>query len=129
MGSVIGFMQCPQCGYEKAGYDYYYKSREDFIICTRCGYYHAIQLVKDSDEIEYVTEERICIAATQATMKNNPTKILGGVKTKKEMREFRKSVKKDRETIAIAELRYKKDDEWIIEDVLTGEIRLFDDVL
>lgn len=38
MGSVIGEIQCPKCKSEEAVSDYYYKSNEEYIYCSDCGY-------------------------------------------------------------------------------------------
>lgn len=39
MGSVLSEIKCPECGYENACIDFYYKSGEEYVWCNRCGYY------------------------------------------------------------------------------------------
>lgn len=38
MGSVIDLIDCPNCGQE-AVRDYYYKTGDDYIHCSHCGYF------------------------------------------------------------------------------------------
>ena len=38
MGSVQSYDECPNCKFEYAIYDYYYKSNEEYVFCERCGY-------------------------------------------------------------------------------------------
>ena len=61
MGSVIEHIDCPHCGQE-ATLDFYYKTGEEFILCTNCGYHKSSYLDKSEDyedisEAKWVTEE------------------------------------------------------------------------
>ena len=40
MGSVIDYIECPNCKQE-AFSDFYYKTGEDYINCGSCGYHYA----------------------------------------------------------------------------------------
>ena len=40
MGSVIDYIECPNCKQE-AFSDFYYKTGEDYINCSNCGYSHS----------------------------------------------------------------------------------------
>lgn len=46
MGSVIDYIECPNCGNE-AFSDYYYKSGEEYVSCDGCGYRRSAQLRRD----------------------------------------------------------------------------------
>ena len=46
MGSVIDYIQCPNCGQE-AFSDFYYKTGEEYTNCEHCGYHYSAQ-IKDA---------------------------------------------------------------------------------
>jgi hypothetical protein len=47
MGSVQSEITCPNCKFEHAFSDYYYKSDEEYIMCGRCGYSYSRNVVCD----------------------------------------------------------------------------------
>ena len=52
MGSVIDYIECPDCGSE-AYMDYYYRTGEEYINCNACGYSRAFQIInRESSEEE-----------------------------------------------------------------------------
>ena len=53
MGSVIDFIECPNCSQE-AYSDFYYKSGEQYVSCSSCGYFHS-QYWKRNDEGKFET--------------------------------------------------------------------------
>jgi len=46
MGSVIDYIDCPNCGHE-AFSDYYYKTGEEYTSCNHCGYHRSSSLKRD----------------------------------------------------------------------------------
>jgi Zn ribbon nucleic-acid-binding protein len=48
MGSVIDYIECPNCK-EEAFSDYYYKTDEEYINCSSCGYHYSY-IIKRDDE-------------------------------------------------------------------------------
>ena len=48
MGSVIDYIECPNCK-EEAFSDYYYKTGEEYINCSSCGYHYSY-IIKRDDE-------------------------------------------------------------------------------
>ena len=48
MGSVIDYIECPNCK-EEAFSDYYYKTSEEHINCSSCGYHYSY-IIKRDDE-------------------------------------------------------------------------------
>ncbi len=48
MGSVIDYIECPNCK-EEAFSDYYYKTGEEYINCNSCGYHYSY-IIKRDDE-------------------------------------------------------------------------------
>jgi Zn ribbon nucleic-acid-binding protein len=55
MGSVIDYIECPNCDKE-AFSDFYYKSGEEYVNCNNCGYRRSAELKRDSDG-ELVTKD------------------------------------------------------------------------
>ena len=50
MGSVIDYMDCPNCNTEDSAVnDYYYKTGEEYIFCTECGYQRNFYYDKNED--------------------------------------------------------------------------------
>jgi Zn ribbon nucleic-acid-binding protein len=56
MGSVIDYIQCPNCK-EEAFSDFYYKTGEEYINCNNCGYHYSSSY-KRNDEGKLVTKEQ-----------------------------------------------------------------------
>jgi hypothetical protein len=55
MGSVIDWIECPNCKQE-AFSDFYYKTGEEYISCNNCGYHYS-QSYKRDDEGKFVTKD------------------------------------------------------------------------
>jgi Zn ribbon nucleic-acid-binding protein len=56
MGSVIDFTECPHCKQE-AHIDYYYKTREEYLVCMHCGYYKSYTIKNRDKKIEELTDD------------------------------------------------------------------------
>jgi hypothetical protein len=48
MGSVIDYIDCPNCKQE-AFSDYYYKTGEEYVNCTNCGYHYSVSIKRDEN--------------------------------------------------------------------------------
>ena len=55
MGSVIDYIECPNCKQE-AYSDFYYKTGEEYINCQNCGYHYSATY-KRNDKGEFVTKD------------------------------------------------------------------------
>ena len=55
MGSVIDYIDCPNCGSE-AHSDYYYKSGEEYINCSHCGFYRYVELHPDVQDLSSIKD-------------------------------------------------------------------------
>lgn len=55
MGSVIDYIECPNCKQE-AFSDFYYKSGEQYINCNNCGYHYS-QSYKRDNEGKFITKD------------------------------------------------------------------------
>ena len=56
MGSVLDFIECPNCKHE-ASDDFYYKTGEEYIFCQNCGYHKSITIVNRDKELSELTVE------------------------------------------------------------------------
>ena len=56
MGSVIDFIDCPNCGRE-AYDDFYYKTGEEYINCNNCGYYRSATIINREKLLTELTDE------------------------------------------------------------------------
>ena len=48
MGSVIDYIECPNCEQE-AYNDFYYRTGEEYTNCNNCGYHHSLTYKRDND--------------------------------------------------------------------------------
>jgi hypothetical protein len=55
MGSVIDYIDCPNCGHE-AHSDFYYKTGEEFTNCSHCGFYQYIELHPDVRDLSSIKD-------------------------------------------------------------------------
>jgi len=56
MGSVIDYIDCPNCGHE-AYDDFYYKTGEEYINCQNCGYHRSATIINRAKPLNELTEE------------------------------------------------------------------------
>jgi hypothetical protein len=56
MGSVIDYIDCPNCGHE-AYDDFYYKTGEEYINCNNCGYYRSATIINREKNLSELTDE------------------------------------------------------------------------
>ena len=56
MGSVIDYIECPNCSHE-AYNDYYYKTGEEYTMCNNCGYNYSAQIINRDKPLDELTDE------------------------------------------------------------------------
>jgi DNA-directed RNA polymerase subunit RPC12/RpoP len=56
MGSVIDYIECPNCGQE-AYDDFYYKTGEEYINCQNCGYHRSATIINRNKALNELTDE------------------------------------------------------------------------
>jgi Zn ribbon nucleic-acid-binding protein len=56
MGSVIDYIECPNCGQE-AFSDFYYKTGEEYVNCQNCGYHYSATIKNREKRLNELTEE------------------------------------------------------------------------
>ena len=55
MGSVLDYIECPNCKHE-ASDDFYYKTGEEYINCGNCGYHRSATIVNREKRLDLLTE-------------------------------------------------------------------------
>lgn len=56
MGSVIDNIECPHCGHE-AYSDFYYKTGEEYVNCSNCGYHHSVTIINRDKRLDELTDD------------------------------------------------------------------------
>lgn len=56
MGSVIDYIECPNCKQE-AYCDFYYKTGEEYVSCNNCGYHKSITILNRDKKLSELTEQ------------------------------------------------------------------------
>ena len=56
MGSVLDFIECPNCGQE-ASDDFYYKTGEEYVFCQNCGYYRNATIINREKALNELTDD------------------------------------------------------------------------
>ena len=56
MGSVIDYIDCPNCGQE-AYDDFYYKTGEEYVNCSHCGYHHSSTIINRDKPLNELTDD------------------------------------------------------------------------
>lgn len=101
MGSVIDYVDCPNCGQE-AFSDFYWKSGEEYVSCGSCGYYKSITIKKESrskrlDELQesdwQVNEVRNPYGSYRVRIKGNVAYQSGPITDKEEYDEIVSNIK------------------------------------
>ena len=55
MGSVLDFIECPNCKHE-ASDDFYYKTGEEYIFCQNCGYHKSATIINRDKAFNELTD-------------------------------------------------------------------------
>ena len=56
MASVIDYIECPNCKQE-AYSDFYYKTGEEYINCSSCGYHYSATIVNRDKKLSELTQQ------------------------------------------------------------------------
>lgn len=101
MGSVIDYIECPNCKAE-AHSDFYYKSGEEYINCNNCGYYYSATIKSRDKNLNELTDEdwniQECISpfgAYRLKYKDTVSTQCGSLRNEAEWNELVKNVKED----------------------------------
>jgi len=56
MGSVIDYIECPNCKQE-AFSDFYFKTGEEYINCEHCGYHYSATIINREKKLNELTDD------------------------------------------------------------------------
>lgn len=101
MGSIIEHIECPNCEHE-AFSDFYYKTGEQYVNCTNCGYHYSA-IIKDRtkriSELDEDDYEIVCnknpYGAYKIKMYEGVGYTCGSLKNKKQLNELKKQCEQD----------------------------------
>jgi len=101
MGSVIDYIDCPNCEQE-AFSDFYYKTGEQYVNCNNCGYHYSAtiknrdkkltELIEDDWEIN---ELKNPFGSYKIKMYEGIGYTCGSLKNKKQLNELKKQCEQD----------------------------------
>jgi Zn ribbon nucleic-acid-binding protein len=110
MGSVIDYIECPNCRKE-AFSDYYYKTGEEYVGCNNCGYHRSAfykrdengKLVTKDGTDDYKFENRIMefselknpFGSYKIKTYNSPSTQCGSFENEEQYYEFKKNIEED----------------------------------
>jgi len=80
MGSVIDYIECPNCKTE-AFSDFYYKTGEEYINCNNCGYHYSATIVNRDKNLSELTEQDWKISELKNPYGAYRLKVYGSVAT------------------------------------------------
>jgi len=55
MGSIIDYIECPNCTHE-AYDDFYYKTGEQYVNCNNCGYHYSAVIINHDKNLNELTD-------------------------------------------------------------------------
>lgn len=110
MGSVIEYIECPNCKQE-AFSDFYYKTGEEYVGCNNCGY-HRSSFFKRDDNGKFVTKDgtddykfenlimefselKNPYGSYRLKTYNSPATQCGSFENEEEYYEFKKNIEED----------------------------------
>lgn len=101
MGSVLDLIECPNCKQE-AHIDFYYKTGEEYVTCTNCGYYRSATIKNRDKKLNELTDEDWEIqelknpyGAYRLKVYHNPCGELGTLENEEQYNDLKKSIKTD----------------------------------
>ena len=56
MGSIIDYIECPNCTHE-AYDDFYYKTGEEYVNCNSCGYHYSATIINRDKPLNELTDD------------------------------------------------------------------------
>ena len=140
MGSVIDYIECPNCKQE-AYSDFYYKTGEEYINCQNCGYHYSATY-KTDDQGKYITKDGTenytldNLIMEEREIKNpygafryneagRPGTVCGSLATEKDADDFRVEMKlaSPKDTIHFAQISRFIDGEIKVEDVVDNTVK------
>lgn len=110
MGSIIDYIECPNCS-EEASHDFYYKSGEEYVTCGSCGYFYSATIINREKRLDELTDKDWKIVEIKKPYGSYRIKVhkdvgytCGTLENKKQLEELKKQCKKDKtiETVTVS---------------------------
>ena len=125
MGSVIDYIECPNCKTE-AFSDFYYKTGEEYINCNNCGYHYSATIKSRDKAYSELTDKdwevHECISpfgAYRLKYKDEVGTTCGSLRNEAEWNELVKNVKEDDQ---YSQVEYFQLSQFIDEQIVTQHI-------
>ena len=112
MGSVIDYIECPNCKNE-AYDDFYYRTGEEYINCGNCGYHRSATIINRDKKLSELTEEDWKIVelknpygAYRIKSYSGVGHLVGSLKDKKQLIELKTDCENDVEVETLTVSRF-----------------------
>jgi Zn ribbon nucleic-acid-binding protein len=103
MGSVIDYIECPNCKHE-AFIDFYYKTGEEYCNCNNCGYHRSATIINRDKKLSELTDQDWKISelknpygAYRLKRYNSIATQCGSLANEEQYNELKKTIDKDME--------------------------------
>ena len=125
MGSVIDYIECPNCKTE-ADSGFYYKTGEEYINCNNCGYHYSATIKNRDKKLTELTEDDWEInelknpyGAFRYKMAGEIGTTCGSLATTEDADKFRVEMKLEyQDHVEFAQISRLVGDEIVVEDVV-----------
>ena len=125
MGSVIDYIECPNCKTE-AYSDFYYKTGEEYTNCNNCGYHYSATIKNRDKKLTELTEDdweikelKNLYGAFRYKMVGEIGTTCGSLATTEDADKFRVKMKLEyQDHVEFAQISRLVDSEIVIEDIV-----------
>lgn len=125
MGSVIDYIECPNCKSE-AYSDYYYKTGEEYVNCNNCGYHYSATIKNRNKKLTELTESdwevkelKNPYGAFRYKMVGEVATVCGSLETAEDADRFRAEMKLEyQEHVEFAQISRLVNGEIVVEEVV-----------
>jgi Zn ribbon nucleic-acid-binding protein len=101
MGSVIDYIECPNCKSE-ASDDFYYKTGEEYVNCNKCGYHYSAIIINRDKKLNELTDSdweikelKNPFGAYRIKTYNSIVTQCGSLENEEQYNELKKTIKDD----------------------------------
>ena len=128
MGSIIDYIECPNCETE-AYSDFYYKTGEEYINCNNCGYHYSATIKNRNKKLSELTESDWEIkelknpyGAFRYKMAGDVGTVRGSLATAEDADKFRVEMKLEyQDHVEFAQISKLVEGEIVVEDIINRE--------
>ena len=125
MGSVIDYIECPNCKTE-AYSDFYYKTGEEYVNCNNCGYHYSATIKDRTKKLTELTQDdwevhelKSPYGSFRYKMAGEISTVCGSLTTAEDADKFRVAMKLEyQDHVEFAQISRLVGDEIVVEDVV-----------